>query len=96
MSDPQLVPNMFSSYDLTIEQAEEGSKLTMLQTMVIQNTLSNIALEKSALEIDPHNPHGSMQQEASLAGQIKILTHLLDSSIYATQQTEVLINDEQH
>ena len=82
-----LQPNDFSSYNLTEEEALQGSVLTILQKQVIQNQLSNAALEKNALEFDPNNQLQFAQQEASLQGQIAAFKFLLDSSEIAEEET---------
>ena len=85
MSDPKLIPNMFSTYELTDDQALEGSRLTTLQTMVIQNLLANTAISRTNLEVDVANPNEFAQQEAFLKGQIELLQYILDSSIAANE-----------
>lgn len=75
-----LIPNMFSSYELTEKEALQGSIFTVLQIQVLQNQLSNIAEEKLSLEFDPLNPTRFAQEEASLKGQMDILNFLISSS----------------
>lgn len=85
MSDPKLVPNKFSSYDLSAEQAIEGSKLTTLQMMVIQNQISNLAITRTNLDVDMSDPIGFAQEEAELKGQMTALQFLLDASVAAIE-----------
>ena len=77
----QLLTNTFAVYDLTEEEALQGSILTIQQVQVIQNLLAGAAEEKLNLELDPLNPVKFAQEEASLKGQIDILRYLLDTSI---------------
>jgi len=65
-----IIPNDFTSYQLTEQEELEGSILTITQKQVIQNHLSAAAHEKNALEYDPENPQRFVQQEASLKGQL--------------------------
>jgi len=88
-----LIPNDFSSYNLTEEEAIQGSVFTTLQKQVIQNQLSNAAIEKNNLELDTNNPLQFAQQEASLAGQIAAFRFLLDTSAVAEEElNRALIN----
>ena len=75
-----LIPNSFSSYDLTEEETLQGSILTLTQQQLIQNYRSVLAEEKLALEYDPANPQIFLQREAGLAGQLAALNYLLDMS----------------
>ena len=75
-----LIPNVFSSYELTEKEALQGSVFTVLQIQYMQNQLSGIAEEKINLEFDPANPTAFVQMEASLKGQMDILTFLISSS----------------
>lgn len=80
------ITNTFTSYELDDSEALHGAVFTELQKMHIQNALSSAAEEKLALVLDPLNPIKYAQEEASLAGQIQILRHLLDSSLVAEEQ----------
>ena len=75
-----LIPNDFSSYELTEQEEIEGAKLTITQKQLIQNYLSGAAIEKNGLEYDHNNSERFIQQEASLKGQMDAYRHLLDSS----------------
>ncbi len=86
-----LIPNDFSSYQLTEQEEMEGSILTITQKQVIQNYLSAAASEKIGLEIDPENKEKFIQQEASLKGQIDAYRFILSASDAAE---ELLINPE--
>lgn len=76
----KVVPNLFTSYELTEEEEINGSILTTLQKQRIQNALSLAAMEKSALSFDPLNPTKFAQEEASLQGQLAAYAYILDSS----------------
>ncbi len=75
-----LIPNDFSSYDLTYTEELEGSILTITQKQVIQNYLSAAASEKIGLEYNPESPATFIQQEASLKGQIDAYRFILAAS----------------
>jgi len=80
--------NTFSSYALTEEEVLAGSVYTIAQLQVLQNILADIAEEKMALEIDPANFNSYLQREADLAGRLKILQYLIETSeaIVATRR----------
>jgi len=75
-----LIPNDFSSYELTEQEELEGSILTITQKQVIQNYLSAASSEKIGLEYDPENSLKFVQQEASLKGQIDAYRFILAAS----------------
>ena len=75
-----LIPNDFSSYQLTEQEELEGAILTITQKQVIQNYLSAAAMEKNGLEYDSEDNLKFVQQEASLKGQIDAYRFILDSS----------------
>lgn len=77
---PQLRLNRFSSFSLTEEELRTGSIFTEFQKCVIQNILSDFAIEKTNLLYDPEHPLVFVQREAELQGKIIILQHLLDCS----------------
>ena len=75
-----LIPNDFSSYELTEQEELEGAILTITQKQIIQNYLSAAASEKIGLEYDPESPEKFVQQEASLKGQIDAYRFILAAS----------------
>lgn len=75
-----LIPNSFSTYDLTDKETVEGSIFTDLQKKCIQNQLAMNAEEKLSLEYDPSEPATFIQQEAYKKGAIETLRYLLDAS----------------
>jgi len=84
-----LIPNTFSSYQLTDLEELQGQILTVNQKQVIQNRLSIVAEEKLLLVFDPEHAKHFIQQEASLAGQIAALSYILELS----DASEQLMND---
>jgi hypothetical protein len=75
-----LLPNSFTSWEMTEEEVKVGSILTIAQAQVLQNQLALCAEEKLAIEFDPQNPAEYCKQEAYKRGQIDILRHILDTS----------------
>lgn len=86
-----LVPNTFSTYNLTEPEEYAGSVLSQEQIYVIQNLLSDCAAERLNLTYDATNPHRFLQQEAELQGKIGILRYLLDRS----EEISNLIKEQQ-
>lgn len=76
----QIIPNSFTTYALTEEDALTGSVFTPLQKQVLNNHLASLAEEKLTLEFDVNNDKSFIQQEAYKTGQIKLLQYLLDNS----------------
>ena len=77
----RLIPNAFSSWELTENEEHQGSMFTITQLQVLQNTLSNIANEKIMLIFDTSKPEAFIQDNAYKDGQIEILTWLIDTSV---------------
>lgn len=73
----QILPNDFTSYELTEEELNEALNFTVAQKAHLQNLLSDAAISKLNLHYDATNPLVFAQQEAELTGQIGILRHLL-------------------
>lgn len=48
--------------------------------------MSQIAVEKSLLILDPEKPLLFMQQEAFMKGKIELITYLIENSAAATEQ----------
>lgn len=80
-----LIPNSFSSYEMTDEEELQAQVLTIGQKQLLQTKLSVVAEEKLALEVDPANINSFIQQEADLKGQMIILNWLIDCSNTAEQ-----------
>jgi len=81
-----IISNTFTSYEFTAQEALQGSVFTSLQEQYIQTMLSSIAEEKLSLLFDATNPSTFIQQEASLKGQLTILSYLLDNSKVAAEE----------
>lgn len=67
-------------YELTDQELEEGTLLTITQKQVIQNQLAVCAEEQLALEMDVDAPNRYFQQHAFKKGQIELLQYLLAMS----------------
>ena len=91
-----IIPNTFTTYELTEEEAIQGAILTVSQKQIIQNYRANIAEEKLSLNFDPSNPQLFIQQEASLKGQLDVLNWLLDSSETAEEEALNNIRNQQN
>jgi len=81
-----IIPNSFTSYDLTDKEAIDGIILTTTQLLSMRNKLANIAEEKLRLIYDDNNRMAFIQQEAYLKGQMDILTVLFDDSAAAVDE----------
>ena len=90
-----LIPNSFSSWELTDAERMQGSILTATQKQVIETHRAGIAMEKLSLTFDPMNPLIFTQQEASLAGQLQILDYLLDLSETSVDLAKQVYQQEQ-
>lgn len=75
-----IIPSMFTKYSLSSEEQTEAAKLTLLQEAKIQNTLAALVEEKVLLPYDVTNNLQSIQREAELQGQIRILQQILTES----------------
>lgn len=84
-----LIPNSFSSYNLTDKETLNGSVLTGLQKQVVKNLQAVCAEEKLRLEFNPDNTSAFIQQEAYKRGQLDLLTYLLENS----DLSEATLND---
>lgn len=84
-----LIPNSFSSYDLTDKEALQGAVLTNLQKQVLQNMQAACAEEKLRLDFDIEKHLSFVQQEAYKRGQLDLLSYIISSSEIA----EATLND---
>lgn len=69
----EVVPNVFTSYNLSDEETLGGSILNISQKQILQNELSQIAEQLLALTFDPANPIDFAQQHSYLSGQMSML-----------------------
>lgn len=81
-----IIPNSFTSYDLTPEEVQIGSIFTGLQKQVLQNYLATYAEERLQLDFDPLNPHNFAQQEAEKKGVIQFIQYILQMSDTAAEE----------
>ncbi len=86
-----MIPNMFTSWELSVEEEIQGSILTTLQTQVLQNIQAMKAEEKNLLAYNPADSENFLQNEAALAGQIRLIQEVLDNSeaVQANQEEEI-------
>lgn len=77
MATPEI--NKFQTYKFDTVQEERASRiLSEGNIQNIRNEMVSAINEKLLLEFDATNPQRFIQQEASLAGQIKAFQFLLD------------------
>lgn len=84
-----LIPNSFSTYNLTDEEVLQGTVLTSLQLQVLQNLQAICAEEKLRIEFDVNNPASFAQQESYKRGQLDLLSYLINGS----EAAELALND---
>lgn len=89
-----LIPNAFSTYELSEEEEIQGCIFTIAQTQVLQNKLAEIAQEKLALEFDTGSPQEFIQQEAYKKGQLDLIQYLLDNSEAVIESVAAMANPE--
>lgn len=75
-----LIPNDFSSWQLSPAEEESGQILTYEQKAVLQNKLAEIVRDKLNITLDVNNPVKFAQEEAYLKGQMDLVVWLLDTS----------------
>jgi hypothetical protein len=79
------IPNQFTLFELTENEQLAGQHLSIAQTQVIQNMLSEYCIQKLNLPYTPNDHMAYVQAEAELTGQIGILKAILDASTAATE-----------
>lgn len=82
----QLIPNSFSSFEMTDEETLRASIFTNLQLQYLQNELAIAAEERIRLEYDPTKPLEFAQLEARSASKIEVLTYLIEMSEASNKQ----------
>ena len=80
------IPNKFTSYQLTEEEANAGYLLSPANVLVIRNELSIAAESKLTLEIDPNNISAFVQAEAYFRGKLEFIEWLLAMNDQVTQE----------
>lgn len=83
-----IVPNTFTSWDLSDAEALQGSIFTITQLQVLQNKLSEIAEEKINLEFTPDDAMSFVQQEAYKKGQLELIQYMIDSSEASAEELQ--------
>ena len=73
----KLVPNEFSSYELSDQEILQASILTELQKKLIQSDMAQIAQTILNLTFDPRNPDNFLQDDAHQKGQLAAYRVLL-------------------
>ena len=96
MNSPSKTINIsLTGVELTESELRSAYILSNYQKLGLQKLIAEIANQKVALKFTPNDPVAYAQQEAELAGQLLILTHLLDlSQSYEIEATEALRNSE--
>ena len=74
------ISSTFTKYELTASEQQSGQILNDAQLGVLHNLRTDIAEQKLNLEFVPDKPGEFIQQEAFLAGQLKVLGYLIDNS----------------
>ena len=78
---PTQAENSFTSWKLTKDETLQGTMLSRLHKLVIQNQIARLAETKLTLKFTPDNVSDYTQQEAYLAGKLDMLqAMLLDSN----------------
>lgn len=85
-----LIENMYSSYQLTPEEAMRGASLTLLQRQVLQNDISMVANEMLDLQFDPAKPDSFIQEQAYKKGQLQALNWRMTCSMQADEDLQIL------
>jgi hypothetical protein len=73
-----LIPNTFSTYQLSAEETTAGFAFTQSSLEVLHNQRAMIAEQKLALTYDPSNAQHFLQQEAYLRGQIELISWMFE------------------
>lgn len=83
-----LIPNSFSTYEMTDDEYLQGSLLTIAQQQVIQNQIAQLAEAQLALDYDPEHPEIFNREYAHKKGEIAALKYLLSLHASAVEHTE--------
>ena len=78
-----IIPNTFTTYELTEEEVLQGQILTEVQLQVLQNERARLAEEKLAITVDADNITASAQEEAYKLGQLHMVAWLIECSTAA-------------
>jgi hypothetical protein len=80
MKQVKQIPNSWTTYEFTKEEAQRGPILDLIQKAIIQNKIANAAERKLALEFTPNDVLSYTQQEAAIAGELAAYRGLLFDS----------------
>lgn len=80
-----IVPNLFTSWNMTEDELFNAQILTTPQIQHIQSLIAEYAQEKINVLFDPANPVAFAQREAELKGNIESLQFLLQLSEAAVE-----------
>jgi hypothetical protein len=90
-----LIPNVFTSYELSQGEEEAGQIFTLEQKMVLQNKLAMIAQDKINMPFTPNDIQSYLQREAEATGQMGIIQWLLDTSQITEDAIQARIKQQQ-
>jgi hypothetical protein len=91
----QLIPNSFSTFELSEAEQEAGSIINYNQKMVLQNKLSEIATQKINAIYDPQQPLEFAQNISYLQGQLDVINWLLDTSSVVEAEVKQRVADKE-
>ena len=77
---PTQSENTFTTWKLTKEETLQGTMLSRLHKLVIQNQIAALAESKLSLKFTPNNLNDYTQQEAYLTGKIDMLQTIVLNS----------------
>lgn len=75
-----LLPNAFTEYRLTEQEAVQGAILNSYQKLVLQNQLADFARQRLNLKYTPEAHLHWIQQEAELTGKCLFIQQILEAS----------------
>ena len=81
-----IIPNTFTTYELTEEEQLQGQILSLQQLQVLQNERARVAEEKLSLGINTEDITASVQAEAYKLGQLELLAWIIESSVIANEE----------
>lgn len=94
MSIDNIKPNVFTEYELTLEEQQLGSVFSGNQLAVLKNLLANAVQQRLRLDFTPTDVIGFAQNEALIKGQISILEFLIDT--HESTMAELAANSQQY
>lgn len=94
----KLIPNIFTSYELTEAEQLEATVFSDLQIKYLLTLRAEAAVAKNELVLDPDKIGDYVQQESYQTGKIEILSYLLaahDASIEALNANPNIVNSNE-